>query len=350
MRASRKQSKMVEQAILGDTLDEGEWLRQHLSLPDITTESLDEFYEGFDKLHHDETGEEIVIAPHQYEAWNDRFDYLTRLYIKSQKIGLSTLFLIEDIHHALTDCKGKQIFIVGQSVSQAMLHLSDFVRIMKNSIYKDYVIEKPVPWLKMWQVTKSAVAYIHNPDNPRVPTEVFALGPAVQSLLSFKRVGHAHVSDISIADYTPERLNRTLGAITSRLANTRGSIVIETPPTAFEGFIWDWYERDAHNKEAGFMDMAGKRHPNLVDIPRKMQTDWLVRQYPYQLGLDSGMTTPAFIESKRKELGPLFGFYFEASFYSSDKVWYRREDIKPSDSSTEFFMNASREQNESVLA
>lgn len=310
-----------------------------LNLPREVPNDLDEFYADFEPWVHDETGKLIErLAAYQYESWTDRWTYLYRLYIKSQKIGLSMLFLLEDIHHALTDCMGKQILLVAQSVVHAKGHLSDLISMIKRSKYRDYLIEKPVPWLKKWQVTKATIVYMHNPNNPYRPTEIYALGPIAHSLVSFKRVGHVHSSDITMAEYTAERLSKSIGAITSRVANTHGSVVFENPPSGFEGIIYDLAERDKYNKEHGYLDVKKKKHKQLSDIARKKQTDYLVRYYPYQLGLKAGVFGEAFIETKRKELGPLFDFYFGANFFSSDKTWYREEFFNDSDEATAAMM------------
>lgn len=312
-----------------------------LTLPQDIPNDLDSFYDGFEKFVHDETGQTInQLASYQQEAWTDRFIYLYRLYIKSQKIGLSTLFLLEDIHHALTDCMGKQIMIIGQTVEQAKLHLSDFIRLVKGSEYSGYLIEKPVPWLKKWQVTKATMAYMHNPKNPKIPTEIYALGLSPTALLSFKRVGHIHLSDPTISEKTIEKLDEAIAAATSRTAITRGSVVIETPPRGPEGLIYSITERDEHNKKNGYVASKGtkrKTFKELSDIPRKQQEDYKVRFYDFMYGIRANIISMPYIEAKKKELGPLFSMFFEAKFFSGAYTWYLEDMINYSENATEFF-------------
>ena len=76
-----------------------------LYLPEVDTNiSLDDFYKYFEPLMHPETKKPVTkLADHQREVWDDQYSYLLRAYPKSQKIYLSTTFILEDIKHALTD-------------------------------------------------------------------------------------------------------------------------------------------------------------------------------------------------------------------------------------------------------
>lgn len=316
-----------------------------ISLPTNIPNDLDSFYDKFEKFVHDETGETIQqLASYQRECWDDRFIYLIRLYIKSQKIGLSTLFLLEDIHHALTDCCGKQIMIVAQTTVQAKLHLTDLIRLIKSSVYRDYLIEKPVPWLKKWEVTKATMVYMHNPKNPQKPTRIYALSLTPGSLLSFKEVGHLHISDPMISEKTIENLDKSLAAATSRTAITHGSTVIETPPRGPEGMIYNITERDKQNLKVGYEYTPDNDHPDiklskkkLSDISRKFQEDYHVKFYDFTYAIKAGLISWAYINQKKKELGPLFPMFFMATFFSGASVWYLEDMINYSAKATEFF-------------
>ena len=316
-----------------------------VSLQTNIPDDLDTFYNNFEKFTHDETGETIhQLALYQRDVWDDSFIYLNRLYIKSQKIGLSTLFLLEDIHHALTDCCGKQIMIVAQTTVQAKLHLSDLIRLIKSSTYRDYLIEKPVPWLKKWEVTKATMVYMHNPKNPLHPTRIYALSLTPGSLLSFKEVGHLHISDPMISEKTIENLDKSLAAATSRTAITHGSTVIETPPRGPEGMIYDITQRDLENLKNGYYYIPHNDYPDLKlskkklsNISRKLQEDYHVKFYDFTYAIKAGLISWAYINSKKKELGPLFPMFFMATFFSGSTVWYLDDKIIYSEKATDFF-------------
>jgi len=166
------------------------------------------FYEGFDPFVNEDTGEVVTqLARHQVEIWNDRFKYIYREYPKSQKIAVSTLCLLEDAHHALTDCLGREIYIVAQSKPHAKTHLQDFRKMILASRYHDYLITKPMPSLGLLkdEVTKTDTAYLHNPLNPFRPTIVYAKGFESGQLISHKRVKHIHASDIEKSKLTAEK-------------------------------------------------------------------------------------------------------------------------------------------------
>ena len=75
-------------------------------------DDIHEFYRNVGYFTEQHTNKEVRnLAPHQVQVWNDRKKSKYRLYLKSQKIGLSTSILLEDLHIALTRGRGKEIFI-----------------------------------------------------------------------------------------------------------------------------------------------------------------------------------------------------------------------------------------------
>jgi len=170
-----------------------------------------------------------------------------------------------------------------------------------------------------------------------------SLSPA--ALLSFKRVGHLHISDIMISEKTIDNLDKALAAATSRTAITHGSTVIETPPRGPEGDIYDITERDITNQKKGYyyapkpkeFPERRRKKKTLAAIPRKKQEDYHVKFYDCQYAIDAGLVSLAYINQKRKELGPLFDMFFMAKFFSGATTWYLPELLKYSDSATDFF-------------
>ena len=127
---------------------------------------------------HPKTGETIPkLAPHQVQCWEDRKKSNYRLYLKSQKIGLSTYFLLESIHIALTRGRGKEILIISQSKDKAQEHIQDMKKLILASEYKDFLIEKGKKDKDLLsdEQSKVEVIYLRNPGG-RDQTKIIALG------------------------------------------------------------------------------------------------------------------------------------------------------------------------------
>jgi len=305
-----------------------------LYLPEVKQNiSLDEFYSHFEPLKDPETGKPVTtLADHQREVWNDQYEYLLRAYPKSQKIYLSTTFLLEDIKHALTDSMGMEILIIGQSEFHSQTHLQDFKKLVMTSDFKDYLITQPIKeiGLERNEITKATVAYMHNPKNPFWPTKIYALAPSAGSLISLKRVKHIHASDITRSKETPEKQKETLASMLSRLANSVGSCVFEAPFRGSEGPLFEQYE---------LYNEFTKRGESLQGLSRKEQQakPFYVKQYDYHYGIKSGAFTKEFIEGEKLKLGPLFDMYYGAKPYDSDMSWYTSDMFTTSAEATELF-------------
>ena len=294
-------------------------------LPKDIPDDLDTFYHNMGYFMNQKTNKPIErLAEHQIQCWEDRQASKYRLYLKSQKIGLSTLLLLEDIHIALTWGKGKEILVISQSKDKAQDHLQDIRKMLRDSpTYKDYLIEDSKSKnLLSDEKTKVEVVYIRNPDIPTAPTKIIARGiTSPGSLISYKKVCHVHMSDVTLADMTIERYQEAFSGVFSRLANTEGTMVIECPPRGPSGPVFDIVDEDDTLKDDGIA----------VEIEEGKAVTaaqgFLVRRYTYRVGIDSGMITPEFIEREKKRLGVLFGMYYEASFYTSDKTWFRQEHV-----------------------
>ena len=293
---------------------------------DEVPDDLDRFYSQVGQFVNRKTNEYVrEFSDYQHEAWADRKKSKYRLYLKSQKIGLSTLFLLEDLHIALTRGRGNEILIISQSLAKAKDHLQDLKKMIIDSPrYGDFLIDRPETSedLLRDERTKIDTIYLRNPERPRETTKIIALGiTSPGSLISFKKVCHIHMSDITLADMTSERMYESFGGAFSRLANTDGSIVIECPPRGPHGPVFDIVDGDTSLKQDGVT----------VDIEegRQILTNqgFLVRRYTYQVGVSAGMITEEFIGKERHRLGVLFEMYYGASFYSSNTTWFKKEHI-----------------------
>jgi hypothetical protein len=306
-----------------------------LHLPEIPDKiGLDDFYSYFDPLRHPETGEPVTqLADHQHEIWNDQYDYLLRAYPKSQKIFMSTTFLLEDIKHCLTDAMGMEVLIIGQSIDHSQTHLQDFKKLILTSQFKDYLITQPIReiGLERNEITKATVAYLHNPKNPFWPTKVYALSPTSGSLISWKRVKHVHMSDTTRSKETSEKQKEALGAVLSRLANSVGSCVYESPYWFVGSPL---YEQNEH-----YQAMI-ERGETLKGLTKKEQQGkpFYVKEYDYHYGLKCGAFTEEFIEGEKIRLGPLFDAYYSAKPLAAGMGWYTNDMFNTSQDATESFM------------
>lgn len=279
------------------------------------------------------------LAPHQVEMWNDidRSNYYVCL--KSQKIGISTVALMKDFNIALTRGRGQEILIIAQSQKKAEDHLQDLQKMILRSKYRDFLINNKSnkEGFLSDEQTKVNTIYLRNPGY-QDQTKIIALGITNPgALISFKRVCHIHLSDITLADMTNERMDESLGGVHSRLANTNGTLLMELPPRGPSGPIFEIVNEDESMKKDGIaVDLQeGKEYLT--------SGGYLVRRYTVEVGLKCGMITPEFNEKEKKRLGPRYGMYYMASFYSSDKTWFDREHTEQvSDEATEMYERFSR--------
>jgi hypothetical protein len=102
--------------------------------------------------------------------------------------------------------------------------------------------------------TKVGVAYIKNLDNALQPSRIIVLGSSETQVWSWKQVGHIHFSDITASKLVDD--SSLFAAAFSRLANTDGTMLIETPPRRPVGKVYEIYEKYYVNKE----------HSDLFDI------------------------------------------------------------------------------------
>jgi len=327
MLKSKKQKQQLVDTFLEANYPE---LLKHLDTLDLAPvdnipSDLTEFYNNVGYFINQKTNEYVeFLAPHQIQCWNDRELSQYRLYLKSQKIGLSTMILLEDLHIALTVGRGKEILIISQSKEKAKEHIQDLKKMIGNSIYVDFLIDRAITEEELLRDERSKIdtIYLRNPADPNRPTKIIALGiTSAGSLISFKRVCHIHMSDITLADMTEDRFVEAFGGAFSRLANTDGTMVIECPPRGPSGPVFNIVDEDDSLKGDGIAVE--------LEEGRKIQTPSgiMVRKYTYQVGIDCGMITESFIEKEKQRLGVLFGMYYLADFYSTDQTWFSKDSV-----------------------
>jgi len=82
--------------------------------------------------------------------------------------------------------------------------------------------------------------FIHNPENPLKPSRIIGLvGSNPGSIWSWK-IAHIHMSDIAASSRIDDA--EVFGAAFSRMVNTNGTMLIESPPRRPSGMIYKIYE------------------------------------------------------------------------------------------------------------
>lgn len=261
-----------------------------------------EFYQDFGLLRHPKTNKPVTkLTSYQYNIWKNGQNYKYRLTIKSQKVGITTSSLLEDFQKAITTCRGKEILIISQSLQHAKEHLYTLRKmIVSSKKYSKFLIFKPTELLFRDEVSKVTVLYIRNPDDSFKPTRIIGLGPKEGSAWSWKEVKHIHMSDIAASNQIDD--SGLFGAVFSRLANTDGTLHIETPPRGQRGMIWEIYKASKDNHSESSQFIVDKVHANDA--------------------VEAGLITDEFLKSERDRLGTKYSQYYECDFLNSSNVWY----------------------------
>lgn len=304
-------------------------------LPEYIPTDPDEFYRDFGLLKHPVDEKPVQhLTDYQYEMWALGFKFKYRAAIKSQKIGMSTSSLMEDFQRAITVCRGKEILIIAQSFDHAKNHLYTLRKMILNSPkYSPFLINKPSELLLRDEVTKVSMMYLRNPSDPKKPTRIIALGPLPSGIWSWKEVKHIHVSDITAQQQMIDD-SETFGAMFSRLANTRGTMLIESPPRGPSGKVYDIFTQsqllaEQYKQREVLEEGKGKGKGN---SQQKLQTNpmanFAIRKYPASLAVKAGLITQEFLDSEKVRLGPAYSMFYECDFFNAANTWYKSEYFK----------------------
>lgn len=274
-----------------------------LSVPQeyIPTEAL-EFYDDFGQFLHPRTGATVTRpTEYQIEEWNNEQKY--KLIVKSQKVGISSWELRHDFNLALTKYKGKDILIIAQTQYHANEHLLTLkTDIINSPKYSKYLIRDPSEFLFREQKTKVREVQIKNPSNPLKPSRIIALGASEGAVWSWKNVAHIHMSDIAANDLKDD--SPLFAAAFSRLANTGGSMTIETPPRGPHGRIFEIYQQS----------LLSSSPTSGYEIP--IEGRFKIFHVTAQDGVRARLITQEFLDEEKFRLGALYPQYYEAEFIS----------------------------------
>lgn len=264
------------------------------------------FYHELGLLEHPYTRQPVPdLTEYQKQVWLLMLWYRFLEIIKSQKIGLTTSVLMTDIQFGMLpsqhprSCRGKEIIIIGQDFTKARDHLTTIRQMLRASPkYAPFVIEKPESYLLRDEVSKVTTIYLHNPENINKPTIIRGLGSNESAVWSWKNVKHIHISDIAAAniDYDP-----TVNAAMTRLVNTRGSMIIETPPRGPHGKVYEIFQQAVSTPPPP----KGKPWP---------ESRFVVKRIHYSAAVKAGVISEDEIDNQRAVLGDMFPAYFEAEF------------------------------------
>ena len=242
-----------------------------------------------------------MLTTYQRDIWNDKNKY--RLVIKSQKVGLTTSALLEDFQKAITNCKGKDILIIAQTLSHAREHIRTLKYLIVNSAkYARYLTRTIEDVQFKEEKTKVNVAYIANDDNPALPGRIIGLGASEGSVWSWKNVAHIHISDIAASSIKDD--SGLFAAAFSRLANSNGTMLIESPPRGPRGTLYDIYTKSKLER----------------DTERESETpesQFKVFEVTAREAVQAGLISQDFLEAERQRLGTLYRQYYEAAFISA---------------------------------
>jgi hypothetical protein len=216
---------------------------------------------------------------------------------------------MEDFLRAITTCKGREILVIAQTIDKARDHLYTLRRMILNSKkYKPYLILRRTELLLPDEVTKITVLFIQNPDNLSQPTKIIGLGGNEASIWSFKEVKHIHMSDIAVI--TKKDYSGVINAAMTRLANTDGTMIIETPPYGPRGKVYEIYMQ---SKLAKGDSVEGQF--KLFTIPARE-------------AVAANLITQEFLEGQKVELGSQYAAYYEAEFSAATGSVFHIEDVE----------------------
>ena len=265
------------------------------------------FYQDFGFLTHPKTGEPVKhLTYYQREFWKDIDRYRYALAIKSNKIGLSTLTLLNLFYHMITDCAGYQGLVIAQSLRMSREHLYTLRKLILDSekyrsfliTMRDIVDDKDV--LLREEKTKVTEMFIRNPYNRFKPSRIIAIPANAGQSVSWKEVKYVYCSDITMTD---KSYDATINGAFTRLANTEGYFVIETIPNGPRGLVYDlWLQ----NRTA--------RTTTTTELDRSF---FKVREYPVLFGVQAGLITEDFLEGEKSRLGLEYPKYYECSFLAT---------------------------------
>ncbi len=259
------------------------------------------------------------LAPYQIDFWKSNRNTIA---VKSNKIGLTTSGLLEDFQKTLLpETAGGEILIGAQDQDFANRHIEDLKMMIKRSPkYAKYLIENPQKELLKEIKSKVSVAIIRNPYDPKSPSKIIGVGQSPSRVFSWKRVVHIHLSDISLM------IRRTWQeywrGIYTRVANTRGTIKIESIPAGQQGLVWQLFK----TLQFGYTVDTDVEAMTFEPDPESVMPTFKLMQINADQAVAAGVMTREYLDNAKRDLQLSEG-EFEAAFYckflAANSQWYK---------------------------
>jgi hypothetical protein len=270
------------------------------------------FYKAFGLFRHGRTHQPVEkLTPYQMDSWRLFLQHKRLLEIKSNKVGETTKWTMVDFQLALLptghprSCMGFDQLLIAQTKDHAKEHLRTLRKmIVDGPTYSRYLINKPAEISENASIdirdrailkdeqSKTSVIYIHNPEEPTKPSRIIALGIENHgAILSWKNVKHIHMSDITAAETD---IGPGVDSAMTRLANTDGSMVIETVPGVPAGKVFEMWKQ--------YRDVEWK------------PGDFEVYEVTAEAAKESGVISADFLEGEKRRLGVMYPRYYQAMF------------------------------------
>lgn len=296
------------------------------------------------------------LTGYQRELWRELQDGRHHLWMKAQKLGVTVFVLFYMVFIALTSHRGNTLYIVAQNNTMAEHHLERLKEYMRASpALRPYLVERPprdeVGRLIRNGASTKSQAVIANPERPSRPTRILTKAvKAGGSLISHAHVSFILMTDISAAVMSAEDMEDSFGKAETRLLNTRGTMVIESPPSIYPSGLMlrlGWKYLDRAREEgmeldggaatsaltAGQLDRAREMGLEVDEPDGEFARDgrpyemgrWTVRRLHWQVGVRDGtITLDEVAANKEDEHGLTYERLMEASLRTGQNRAYDR--------------------------
>jgi hypothetical protein len=264
----------------------------------------DLFYHTFGHVFDSFTRAEITkLSSYQRLFWHAAMKFDNLICVKTNKAGISTVGgMVIFQNSMLRRGAGREKLIIAQKAEIARDHLDHLKRDILNSpvFYDSVDLHK----------TTATQLYLNNPYDPWTPTKIKAIGNSPGGVVSWRDVDFVWISDLAASEKTYD--NVLNGAMT-RLALTRGKMIIETIPGRLKGKIYDIW-KDAQRNLNSFV--------------------WI--KIPCYAAVEEGIMSLEHVEDQKKNLGSDFPLFYEAEFSTTAGTIISKESINQAVHNGEF--------------
>jgi hypothetical protein len=264
----------------------------------------DDFYHCYGHVHDSFTHEEITkLSSYQRLFWHCCLNYNNVITVKTNKAGLSTVSgMVLAQHSLMRTGAGHEKLIIAQKTEIAKDHLEHLKsELLQSPVFGDIVDLKK---------SKATELHLKNPYDPWNDTKIKAIGNTSGGVVSWRNVDYVWISDLAASE---KNYDHVLNGAQTRLALTRGKMIIETIPGRLKGKIYDIWRA------------AEKGDNNYV---------WI--KIPCYAAVEDGVMSWDHVKEAKKNLGTDFPLFYEAEFMSGGGNVISRESLQRAISNAEF--------------